>query len=169
MERKLLVSGLNISYEGLFDSSDFFRLIEDWFRQNGYEKKEIKHVERVGEKGKFINFEVMPWKDINDYTRLEIYVRVIINDMVETKIKRKDFETKINKGKVSISIDAFLATDIRNRMESRPMYFFLRTIFDKFLHREYLSDVEKQLMTDVKNFHSELKAYLNLSRYSKQA
>ena len=97
MERKLLVGDLRVEYEGLFDVNDFFMLIEDWFKDNGYQKNEIKHVERVKEKGKFIEYEIMPFKELNDYTRSEIYIRLIIKDLVETKIKRKDKELKINK------------------------------------------------------------------------
>lgn len=169
MERKLLVSGLSIEYNGLFDSEDFFKLIEDWFRHNGYQKNEIKHVERVGEKKKFINFEIMPWKEINDYVRYEIYIRVIIKDLTETTVKKGSQQFKINKGNVSINIDAFLATDIKTTWEARPLMFFLRTMREKFVNREYITTLEKGLMEDVKNFHSEMKAYLNLHRYKEQA
>ncbi len=169
MERKLLISDLRMEYEGLFDSNDFFKLIEDWFKQNGYNKNELKHIERVTDKGKFINLEIMPWKEVNDYTRYEIYLRIVVRDLVEATVKKAKLQHKINKGKISISIDAFLATDIKHRWESRPLYFFLRTLFEKFVNREHISTFEKGLMNDVKNFHSEMKAYLNLGRYTTPA
>jgi hypothetical protein len=153
----------------LFDSADLFKFIDDWFKQNGYEKNEIKNIERVGEKGKYVSLEIMPYKEINDYTRFEVYVRIRINDLVETKVKKEKQELKINKGRISISIDAFLASDIRYRWASKPFYFLLRTIFNRFVYKEYVEKFERSLMEDVKSFHSELKAYLNLERYKEQA
>ena len=169
VERKLLVSNLTIGYEGLFDAADLFKLMDDWFSQHNYDKNEARHVERVSDKGKFIDIEMIPLKDINDYTRYEIHVRTRINNMTETKIKRKEQEFKINNGKISIVIDVFLTTDTKNRMEARPMHVFFRTIFNKFINKEYITKVEKDLMNDVKNFHSEIKSYLNLERYKEMA
>lgn len=169
VERKLLISDLKLEYDGLFDSADFLKMIDTWFERHGYSKNELRHVERVAEKGKYVDIEIMPYREADDYTKYEIYVRMNIVNLVEKKIKRKEQEFAINKGKVSVKIDVFLATDIRNLMESRPLYFFARTIFNKFLHRDYIGRRERELMNDVKGFHSELKAYLNLQRYQEQA
>ncbi|HIH39099.1 TPA: hypothetical protein HA219_00010 [Candidatus Woesearchaeota archaeon] len=169
MERKLLVSDLNLGYEGLFDAADFFKLIDDWFRQNGYDKNEIKHVERVTEKGKFIDIEIMPIKEISTYARFEVNVRIIIKNLIETKVKKNKQEFKINKGELFVSIDVFLATDVKNRLESKPWQFFTRTLFNKYVNKDYINRMEKDVMNDVKNLHSELKAYLNLERYKEMA
>ena len=169
MERKLLVSGLTLEYEGLFDSPELFKFIEDWFKTHGYEKHEIKNIERVTEKGKQVQLEQMPYRDINDYTRFEVYMRIRINDLTEAKIKRQGKEFKTNKGTVSVNMDAFLATDIRYRWEGHPFRFFLRTIFTRFINKEYIRTYEQRLIEDVKNFHGELKSYLNLNRYTEQA
>ncbi len=169
MERKLLISDLTIGYEGLFDAADFIRLVNDWFKQHDYEKNEIRHTERISEKGKFIHIEIMPYKELNDYTRHEIYVKIYMENVVDKNIKKGGKEFKINKGKISVIIDVFLATDIRYRLEAVPWQFFLRTMYNKWLNKEYIRKAEQSLMVDVKNFHSELKAYLNLNRYQEQA
>jgi hypothetical protein len=166
MERKLLIRDLPIMYEGLFDASELFKLIDDWFSDHGYAKFELKHVERVSEKGRFVNYEIRPFKKISDYVQYEIYVRLTIRNLTETTVKKGKDSFKINKGSVSVSIDAFLATDVKHRWESRPLFFFMRTIFDKFIHREYVGKLEKEIMDDVRSFHGELKGYLNLSRYT---
>ena len=168
-ERKLLISGLTLGYEGLFDSPDLFKFIDDWFKTHGYDKNEIKNIEKITEKGKQIQIEEMPFREINDYTKFEIYVKIRIANLVETKIKRQGKEFKINKGDISISIDCFLATDIRHRWEGHPFRFFLRTIFTRFINREYIRAYEQRLVEDVQNFHNELKSYLNLNRYTEQA
>jgi len=168
-EKKLIVTDLKIEYEGLFDSEELFRLLEDWFRQNGYKKNEIRHVERVKEKGKEIDFEIMPEREVSDYVRYDIDVRVRINNLIQTSVKKNGKKFKINKGKISIKFNAFLVTDVSEKWESKPSFFFMRAIFDKFLGKKYLDKFEKGLETDVQNLHSELKAYLNLQRYTTPA
>lgn len=165
-QRNLLVKDLTIQYEGLFDAAEMFKLIDDWFQQNGYDKNELRHVERVKEKGKQIELEIMPDKVISDYVKYEINVLVRINDLVETEIKRGNTKMKINKGVVTMTINAYLYTDKKGLWESKPMTFFLRTLFDKFLFKKYLNQFEDALTRDVQNFHSEMKAYLNLNRFT---
>lgn len=164
VERKLLVGDLTLEYEGLFDCADLFRLIDDWFKQNGYDKSELKHIEKVREKGKFIDYEIVPFKKVSDYAQQDIDVRVMVNNMVATEITKNKQKIQLNKGKVTITINAYLVTDILERWESKPLFFFLRVLFDKFVHKRYMDQYDKALMTDVQNLHSELKAYLNLSR-----
>ncbi len=168
-ERRLLVSDLAIEYDGLFDSSDLFRFLDDWFQQKGYDKQEVRHAERVKEKGKFVDLEIMPTKKVSDYVKYDINVRVYIKDLVQANIKRDGKQFKINKGRVTILISAFLVTDYEHRMESKPMLFFMRTLFDKFVHKKYIDRFEKGMMNDVQQLHTELKSFLNLNRYVQPA
>ncbi|MBN2421431.1 hypothetical protein JXB27_04095 [Candidatus Woesearchaeota archaeon] len=165
-ERKLLVSDLTLEYEGLFDCADLFRLIDDWFKQNGYDKNEIKHIEKVREKGKFIDYEIAPFKKVSDYAQYDIDVRVLVNNMTNADVTKNKQKLQLNKGKVTIIFNALLVTDVSERWESKPFFFFLRVLFDKFIHKRYIEQYDKGLMTDVQNLHTELKGYLNLSRHT---
>ncbi len=164
-QRKILISDLTIEYEGLFDAFELFKLMDEWFHNQGYEKQEIRDTERVREKGKTIDYEIMPYKKMSDYVKYEIDIRVMIKDMIQTEIKKDNKPIKINKGKITILFSAFLVTDLLERWESKPLFFFLRTIYDKFVNKKYMERYDAGLMKDVENIHTELKAYLNLSRY----
>lgn len=166
VERKLIVKDLVIEYEGLFDAAKLFEFIDDWFEKNGYEKQEVKHIERVKEKGRYIDYEVMPYKEISDYTKYEINIRTIINNLVDTKVKKGKEEFKINKGKIMFDVCGFLVTDREGLWETKPLFFFFRTMFDKFIHKRYTERFEKGIIDDVANLHTELKSYLNLNKYN---
>ena len=169
VQEKILVGDLEVSYEGLLDTSDFFRLLDDWFKQNGYDKVELKHVERVREKGKFIDYEILPFKKLSDYAKSKINVRVMINDLVNTTVKREKNAVQMSKGKVTILISAFLTTDITEQLEAKPMMFFFRTIWDKYINHKYTEKYERMVMEDVQRLHTELKAYFNLIRQTTPA
>ena len=161
---KIVVSDLTIGYEGLFDAADLFKLIDDWFKQHGYEKNEVQHVERVREKGKFIDYEIMPGKLINEYARYDVDTRVIITNMTQQQIKKSGKQFTMNKGNVNITISAFIVTDIEHELEAKPLFFFFRTLYEKFLNKSQTNEMEQRLMNDVQNLHTELKAYLNLNK-----
>jgi len=165
VQRKLVLSDLSIGYEGLFDAADLLKMVDEWFEKNGYHKNDIRHTERIKEKGKTIDLEIMPFKKISDYVQYDINVHTVVNNMTETKIKKDGQDIKINKGNIHITINAFLVTDVGEQMESKAMFFFFRALFDKFIHKTYTDRYEKEMLDDVQNLHSELKAYLNLSRY----
>lgn len=163
-QRKLLISGLKIGYEGLFDVQDFLKLIDDWFKQYGYEKAELTNIERVKNTGKVIDLDLLPTKKITDFVKYEMSLRVRIENLTETTVKKDDQKFKINKGNVSLEINAFLTTDLENEWESKPMFYFFRALMDKYFNKKYMSQYEKGLTTDVQILHSELKSYFNLSR-----
>ncbi|HME86829.1 MAG TPA: hypothetical protein VKE88_00240 [Candidatus Nanoarchaeia archaeon] len=164
VQEKILIGDLEISYDGLFDSGDFFKLLDEWFKQNGYDKNELKHIERVREKGKFIDYEILPFKKLTDYAKSKINVRVIINDLTNVTIKKDKQHVSLNKGKITILISAFLSTDITEQWEAKPIYFFFRTIWDKYINKSYTDKYEIMIMNDVQALHTELKAYFNLIR-----
>src|SRR3989344_456482 len=105
--KKIVISELTIEYEGLFDAADLFRLIDDWFKQHGYEKNEIQHIERVKEKGKFIDYQILPGKLVNEYARYDIDTRVLITDMTKQQVKKGGKELLLNKGNVRIILSAY--------------------------------------------------------------
>ena len=164
-QRKLVVSDITVGYDGLFDFAELFKMIDDWFYKNRYEKVEVRHIERVKEKGKFVDYEIMPRRKISDYADYEIYVRVTVNNMTDATIKKGGKEMKLNKGNVTVTISAYLKTDVRHQWEATPFRFFFRALFDKFVHKQYTDRYENEILKDVQEFHTELKSYLNLNRY----
>lgn len=164
-ERRIVVDELHLDYEGLFDARELFRLIENFFFERKYDKREIKNIERVSATGKDIEIVLMPWRTISDYAKYEIKLRIWIKGMKEVEVKKDDMKLKLNQGKISMIIDAYLTTDVEGHWEGKPFFFFLRTIFDKYIFRLYISKWENGLIQHVKELHSEIKSFLNLQRF----
>ena len=83
-EREIVVDHLRLTYEGLFSVQEFYKMLDTWFRDMGYDKRELKNIERVSPEGKFIEMEFLPWKKITDYAVNEIRLRIILQNIKES-------------------------------------------------------------------------------------
>ncbi len=164
-EKKIVVENLKIEYEGLFSIAELYKLIDRWFKDQGYDKKEIKNIEQVGHEGKYIELELVPWRNVSDYVKYEIKLRLFARNVKEVDVEKDGVKVKLNQGKVLIIIDGYFTTDHEGRWESRPTMFFWRTILDKYFYRGPLVKLESGLVEEISNLHTTLKAFLNLYRY----
>ena len=165
VERRHLIDGLTIKFSGLFSAKDLYSVIDKWLQDNRYDKREIKNAELVRPGGKYIEIELLPWKKITDYARYEIRVRIFVQDMTDAEVEKEGKKVKMNKGDVTIVLDGFLSTDYENVWENKPVFYFLRTIFDKYIYKLYTNRFEKGLKSDVFHLNRLIKGFFNLGRY----
>lgn len=164
-ERELIVDHIRLTYEGLFDASELYAMIDAWFRDKRYDKKELKNVEKVRPEGKYVELELLPWKKVSDYHKHEIKIRMIMTNLKEVEVEKEGRKMKLNQGSVQLVFDGYLTTDYENRWENKPYYFFMRTLFDKFFFRSYTLKYKQLLLEDINDLHSQIKSFLNLYRY----
>ena len=164
-ERECLIHKMRLNYEGLFSVKDLYKLIDDWFHEKNYDKKEIKNIERVTPDGKFIEIELMPWKKVSDYAKNEIQVRMLLSDVKEVEIEKDGVKTKLNQGKVQVIFDAYLTTDYEGRWETKLIYYFLKTIWDKYIMHPWMSGHEVVCKNDTNDLRDRIKSFLNLYRF----
>ena len=63
--------------------------------------------------------------------------------------------------------DAYLESDYEHKWESKPTFFFLRTLFDKYVFKGYFAKAEKWIINDLYDLHSRIQRFLNVYRYEK--
>ncbi len=165
-EKYVVVDKLRLTYEGLFNVAELYKLIDSWTRTKSYDKQELKNVEKVRPEGKFIEIELYPWRKLSDYAVSQIRIRMIMTDVKEVEVERDGAKVKFNQGKVQIVFDGHLQTDYENRWESKPIFYFLRAVVDKYIYASYLAGYENIVRQDVNHLYTQVKAFLNLYRYS---
>ena len=165
-EKKIVYQDKFISFEGLFNLKDLFRTIIRWFNEHGYDMFENKNYEEVYEDGKKIIFELIPYKKVSDYYKLEIRVFAVFESLKETEVELNGVKQRLLKGRANFTFDAILVTDYEGRWETKPTYYFYRALIDKFIYRSYTDRYESQLVKDAKEVQEEIKAYLNMFRYA---
>ncbi|MFH1134065.1 MAG: hypothetical protein V1735_06245 [Nanoarchaeota archaeon] len=165
VERRLVVDGMKLGYKGLFNASELYKLIDYYFRERGFTKHELKNFEMVMPAGKQIEVIKEPYWKINDYTKFVIRVSLVMTEVKEVAIEKDGTKVKMNQGNVEITFDGFLELDFEHRWEKRPVFYFIRAIFDQFVYKVETEKFEEGLTKEVNELHTQVKAFLNLYRY----
>jgi len=91
--------------------------------------------------------------------------REIARDEVSITVLDKDGVTiQLNKGKVNFVFDAYIETDYEHRWEGKPLFYFLRVIFDKYVFKPYTKGYEGNVMADLNELYASIKTFLNTHR-----
>ena len=164
-ERRPVVQNVVVKYSGLFNAKELWRLIENWFAENGYgDRPEIYHDEYVVKGHKDIEIRYQPYRKVSDYLKLEHRLIIKILGLEKKTIEKDGHKIKVDKGDLNIRFDSFLNTDYEGRWENRPEFFFIRTIVDKFVFKTYTGKYEKQLTDQVQQMKTLVEKYLNIYR-----
>ncbi len=167
-ERRIIVDNLKLSYKGLFRITDLYQMIDNWLREKGYDKREIRNQEHVTKEGKYVELEMQPWKKITDYANTLIRIEVKMFNVTDVIIEKEGKKMKYNKGRIHVRLDAYLETDYEHRWEQRPIYFFIRTLFDKYVYSSYTHQFEGELAENTNQLHDVIKGFLNLYKVTAQ-
>jgi len=164
-ERRLVVDHLRIKYEGLFKATELYTLIDKWLNEKAFDKRELRNQEIVRPDGKYVELVLMPWKKISDYARHVFRIEIRMHHLKEVVVERDGQRVKMNQARVDIIFDGYLDTDYEDRWEQKPFYFFMRTLFDKFIYRTYSTQFEELLVENLYQLHTLVKSFLNLYQY----
>ncbi|MBD3354921.1 hypothetical protein GF361_02970 [Candidatus Woesearchaeota archaeon] len=166
-EKKIVVNQLKLTYEGIFDLNGLYRAIDAWFYEKGYDKYEKKNYEQVLSTGKDIEIELLPWKKTTDYFKNILRVRMKFTNVKDIEIEKKGVKLNLHQGRIMMIFDAYLESDYENKWDAKPMFFFLRTIFDKYIFRSYFKKFERWCINDLYDLHGRIQKFLNMYRYEK--
>jgi hypothetical protein len=165
MEKRLVIKGMLLKYDGLFSVLDLYKIIDDWLKENGYDKVEKENIEYVKPEGKYIEMRLEPYRKVSDYVQNRIVMKIIMTNIKEVDIDIDRKKRRLNKGEIAINFDAYLETDYAQRWEQKPVLFFIRTLVDKYVYKIQTQKFEDSLKTDTTNLHTAVKSFLNLYRY----
>jgi hypothetical protein len=169
VERKLLVDEESMDYEGLFDLTELYSIIDDFLKLKGYDKFEPLNEEIISPSGKDIHIIIRPMKWHTDYIRKNLKVEIQMSKVKEVETEIDKVKVKLHQGKIKMLFSCYLETDWEGRWEQKPIYYFIRTMFDKFVYRKHTQDFEREIVSDLNELKDKLGAYLNLHRFKKSA
>lgn len=161
VEKKIVIDGLQLSYEGPFDIIEFYKKVEDWISAKGKEKEIKKKLEHVEPSGKKIEWFIEIWEDIAEYARIIVRMRALFNDVKEVAIKKGKTKKRLNKGNALIIFDGILETDISGKWQQKPIFYFLRALVDRFIWRFHMIKFEDKLAKDVYDLNDTLTDFFN--------
>lgn len=161
----IVVDHDKIEYSGPFPATELFRMIENFLFERGFDKRQDKDFEHSTEKGKFIEWQISPWKKITDYIRYIIKIRILAYDLVKSEITINKKKSKIENGRIFIVIDGFIESDYDSYWDDKPILLFFRTLYDKFIFKTYTEKFEQTLVHDINTLHHQIEKFLNIYRH----
>ncbi len=161
-ERQIVVDGERLSHTGLFDVKGVIKIINDWSNDKKYFMVETHHTESVKDDGKYIDIRLEPFKKLTDYAKSVIKIRITVDKAKDKVVDIDKKKVKLYEGTVHFLFDGVLDTDYESRWEEKPIFYFLRTVFEKYVYAPFISKFEKTVKNDVDVLKTNLKSYLNL-------
>jgi hypothetical protein len=153
-----------VKHTGVFDFKETYRILYEWFIDNGYDLNEKTYKEVIGAgNAKEIEIEWDAIRKVSDYFRFQIKGAWHIIGMTSVEVEIDGVKQKMNKGQFEIEFKAILQKDYEEQWTGRPFIKFLRTIYDRYLVRERVEKYEMTLIEDLNKVVEECKAYLALT------
>lgn len=164
-EKKIIVDGLRFNYKGPFDIIEFYDEVEKWIREQGMEKEIKKKMEHVEAKGKRIEWTIECWKMAMRNAKIVVRLRTLFTNVVEVEIVKDKAKRKLNQGNVLVTIDGFLESHFKHHWTTKPWYYFMRGLVDKFIWPVWIERFDKKVSDSAYDLHHRLTSFFNLYRY----
>ena len=165
-EKKIVVDGLRLSYNGPFDIIDFYKFVENWLRKNSLHKETKRKLEHVTTKGKKIEWMIECWKDLEKESKSVTRMRAIFNNVTEIELVKGDSKRKLNHGNVLIIIDGFVESHYHRMWYSyKPLWFFSRALFDKFIWKIWTEKHDETVRKISYDLHKVLNKFFDMYKH----
>jgi hypothetical protein len=169
VEKRPVLEHEQVVYDGLFRYRDVNKLIFDWMSDKGYIPVEKRIHEAVTKSGKHIEQDLEPYKKFNDYAKSVIRIHVTAHNLKEVEVTVDGHKKKMHQGQLRVTFDSWLETDYESRWETTPVFYVLRSLFEKYVYVPYLSGFIKGVRDDTMMLKDQLKGFLNLERVGSSA
>ncbi|MDP3698419.1 MAG: hypothetical protein Q8R47_02430 [Nanoarchaeota archaeon] len=161
VERYLVVDRLKFTYEGLFNLDELHNVISSFFYEKGYDWYEKMNQVTVTSSGKQMRIILEPWKNITDYYKLIISIKMNVIDLKDVDVQAGSTVIKTSQGTLRVVFDGYVISDRKNKWSEKPLYWFMSILFEKYFFKEHYRKAETWLKSDVEDLHNKIKTYLN--------
>jgi hypothetical protein len=167
-EKKIIVYELRLSYNGPVKIESFFKEVEDWIKRKGMQKELKKKMERLAKKGKKLEWTIECWKNYAHHSKEVVRMRSMFNDVKDVEIKRKGKRIKTQQADVLLIFDGILETDLSQKWEQKPLFYFARALVDRYIWKFYTERYDGIVAEDTYDMQRTLQAFFNLQKMSVQ-
>jgi len=165
MEKRIIVPESKIKYEGYFNISEIYYLIEELLNRLRYDKKEDIHDVRVYKSHRYLKVELKPTIDISEYVKHELAITIEADKVTDTNVKDGNVQKPMQMGKISFKFKGTQLTNQAKHWSSKPTFFIVRTLMDRLIYSGYLGETGEQLKNHIELMKHEISAYLNMNKF----
>lgn len=162
MTQKKEVYKEKLKQTGYWNYKNVYDLAFTWLKDNSYKLKEDLYNEKLSANGKEVIIMWTAEKKVTDYFKFQIKMEWHILGMKDAEVEVDGKKVSTNKGEVEIVFKANIIKDYEKRWEDKPLWKFLRGIYEKYIIRESVDEYEDNLEDEVKTMIKDLKAFLRI-------
>ena len=162
-ERDYVGDTLEIGYRGVFDFDGLYKTLSRWFKQHGYDFRELDYKEYKEDGVQKLQVKWGGMKKMTDYAKYMIEVTLMLDGMTEVLVKNK----KRLSGGLSIKIAGYIEKDYEETWSRTKIVKFLREAYDQFIVGSKMREMRDELTKDMQMFRNEVKTFLNLRKMEK--
>lgn len=155
-EKDYIIRDLIFKYEGLFDIDNIYKNIKSFLKKNlSYPLlNEKTYDEKRHDDLKDTKIKLEAFKKVDDYTKLNITVKINSKDCKDVAVKGK----KLQKGQIKIEFESVIETDYLEKWAGKSMYKkFFRAVYDKYIMESKQNRLTKQIKDETYMIYNELK------------
>ena len=161
-EEKEIFKG-KLKHSGVFEFKELYKFAYTLLKEpKGLIIMEKTYGEKISGEGKDIEIEWDCTKTISDYFRLKWGIKWKMMNLTNVEAERDGKKMKMNKGDIEVEVVAKLLRDYEGKWEASPFMKFSRSIYDKYIIKNKIDEVEEKLFADCDDFLSQVKAFLSL-------
>lgn len=165
-EKNLVINHRTISHKGIFRADELFNTINSALEKLGYQKQEKTTEETVFPSGKKTKVELRPFKIKTNYVTLMIKIKINLDNLIEVTKEVDNIKRTFQQGDVAIVFDAWSITDYQSRWGMKPLFYFLKSVVNKYFYRFPLEgSFTKELKSDTDYLSEQIKAFFGLYKF----
>ena len=162
MAQKKEVYKGKLKQTGYWKYSEIYDMTFNWLKDQGYLLKEDLYNEKLQSNGKEVIIKWTAIRKVTDYFMFEIKLDWHILGMNDAEVEIDGKKVKTNKGEVEIVFKGNIIKDYEKRWEDKPIWKFLRGVYERYVIRETVDEYEDDLEDEVKEMISDVKAFLRI-------
>jgi len=164
-EKQIIAPAITVSYEGLFNVFELYKILDEWQKKHNYDKTEKESIEYIKPEGKYIELSLEPSRKESDYVKFVIKIHIRMDNIKETVVEIDEQKERMQEGKISITFEGWIETDYEEAWHTKAGIYFLRILVDKYVYKLYTSKFAEGLKAEVNELSTQVKSFLNLYKY----
>ena len=163
---EISVTKSKLNYSGYFDFGDFYTLLWRTLKDLGYVVVEENYKRSVSGGGEEINISWSAFKNVDDYSRFKIGIRILILGLKKQEVKLPNGATvKKDKGNIFLTFSVSIQTDYLNKWETHPLLKFLKGFYDYYIYRKQIESLTSKVLEELGSLENEVKSYFQMATF----
>ena len=162
MAQKKQIYKEKVKQTGYWQYTEIYDMLFNWLKDNDYKLKEELYNEKLQSNGKELIIKWAADRKVTDYFKYLIKLDWHILGMKDAEVEIDGKKISTNKGEIGIDFAATIVKDYEKRWEDKPLWKFLRSVYEKYIIRKTIDEYEDDLEDEVKELISDFKAFLRI-------